>query len=228
MLTALTQLANKPLKLKFGLGTNSKSIPVVFQSPNKLSSHIGNNSVSFEILCAVTSRILGELESVLDVTTQLYCHSKLMFPPGSNPRYIGRLREKPSQTWFLNVIIFGTEDLEDTVGEHLSRYGLYLQDPLGCERHVPYRNPHIIPLESDEIIMADSFGSDSGNLEIERLEAGPDLLAELMKDEIPLPETEAPAIVKTALFPYVSPSPYSFLFCFRIRLTVSIGIKSRH
>jgi len=76
--------------------------------------------------------------------------------------------------------------------------------------------------------MADSFGSDSGNLEIERLEAGPDLLAELMKDEIPLPETEAPAIVKTALFPYVSPSPYSFLFCFRIRLTVSIGIKSRH
>jgi hypothetical protein len=48
--------------------------------------------------------------------------------------------------------------------------------------------------------MTDSFDSARGDIEIERLEAGPDLLAQLMEDDIPLAETEAPDIVKTALF----------------------------
>lgn len=77
---------------------------------------------------------------------------------------------------------------------------MYLQDPLGCEVSVPYRNPHIVTLDSDETVMSDSFDLAFENLEIERLEAGPDLLAQLMEDEVPLPETEAPDIVRTALF----------------------------
>jgi hypothetical protein len=36
------------------------------------------------------------------------------------------------------------------------------------------------------------------------LEIGPDLLAQLMEDAVPLPETDAPAIVTTKLFPYVN------------------------
>jgi SWI/SNF-related matrix-associated actin-dependent regulator of chromatin subfamily A3 len=48
--------------------------------------------------------------------------------------------------------------------------------------------------------MADAFDSLLGNLEIENLEAGPNLLAQLMEEELPLLETEAPAIVKTPLF----------------------------
>lgn len=86
------------------------------------------------------------------------------------------------------------------MGEYLSKHKMYLQDPHGCERYVPYRNPHIIQPISGETVMTDSFDSVIGSLEIERLEAGPDLLAQLMEDDIPLPETEAPDIVKTALF----------------------------
>jgi hypothetical protein len=48
--------------------------------------------------------------------------------------------------------------------------------------------------------MTDSFDSALVNLEVERLEAGPDLLAQLMEGDIPLPETEAPAIVTASLF----------------------------
>jgi hypothetical protein len=77
---------------------------------------------------------------------------------------------------------------------------MYLQDPLGCERSVPYRNPHIIQPDSDEIVMADLFDSTFENIEVERLEAGPDLLAQLMEDDIQLPETEAPDVIKTTLF----------------------------
>jgi len=52
-------------------------------------------------------------------------------------------------------------------------------------------------------IMTDAIDSLIKNLEIERLEMGPDLLAQLMEDEIPLSETDAPTMIKTALFSYV-------------------------
>jgi SWI/SNF-related matrix-associated actin-dependent regulator of chromatin subfamily A3 len=129
---------------------------------------------------------------------QLYCHSKPTLPSGEESK--GRRQGKTSQSWFLNAILFGTLDLENTVGGYLSGYQMYLQDPLCCERSVQYRNPHIIPPELDEVIMTDSFNCLPGNLEIERLEVGPDLLARLMEDELLLTETEAPGIVKTALF----------------------------
>ena len=135
-----------------------------------------------------------------EIKTQLYCHLKLEFSLKGSTHQNGRRREKSSQSWFLNIIIFGTEDLEEKVGEYLSKRKMYLQDPIGCERCVSYRNPHVIPPDSGETVMTDSFDSALGNLEISRLKAGPDLLAQLMEDEIPLPETEAPDIVKTTLF----------------------------
>jgi SWI/SNF-related matrix-associated actin-dependent regulator of chromatin subfamily A3 len=141
---------------------------------------------------------------VAEIETQLYCHSKLEFPLEGGSRQNGRRRGKPSQSWFLNVIIFGREDLGERLGEYLSKHKMYLQDPFGCERCVLYRNPHIIQPDSGGTAMTDTFSSALGNIEIEQLEAGPDLLAQLMEDEIPLPETEAPDIIKTTLFRYIS------------------------
>ena len=48
--------------------------------------------------------------------------------------------------------------------------------------------------------MTGSLEAMPGNVEIERLEAGPDLLAQLMEDENPLDETHTPAGVTTILF----------------------------
>ena len=78
-----------------------------------------------------------------------------------------------------------------------------LDDPLCCDRRVLYRNSHIIQPEMGGEIMTDAIDSLIKNLEIERLEMGPDLLAQLMEDEIPLSETDAPTMIKTALFSYV-------------------------
>lgn len=157
------------------------------------------------------------------VQTQLYCHSKLEFPSERGVRRETRRRGQPLQSWFLNVIIFGPAGLEDKIGAYLERHKMYLQDPIGCERCVPYRNPHIIPPDSDDTIMADVFDSTLGDLEIERLEAGPDLLAQLMEGEIPLPETEAPQTVTTPLFSLVS------LPCDAFRkLKFKPGTRSRH
>ncbi|TAQ86370.1 hypothetical protein B7494_g5289 [Chlorociboria aeruginascens] len=92
-------------------------------------------------------------------------------------------RGKPLQSWFLNIILFGRACLEEKVGEYLSNHKMYLQDPRGCET-----------------VMTSSFDSTLGNLETARLEARPNLLAQLMEDDISLPETEAPDIVKPKLF----------------------------
>lgn len=83
---------------------------------------------------------------------------------------------------------------------------MYLQDPLGCNRSVQYRNPHVFPSESDEIVMTDSFDSSPGDPEIERFDIGPDLLAQLMEDSNLLLETESPDAVKTELFRWSTPS----------------------
>ena len=140
-----------------------------------------------------------------EVTTQLYCHSRLNGSVREGVRHNSRRRGKPLQSWFLNIIFFGKAALEKNLGEYLSNHKMYLQDPRGCEHCVPYLNPHIIQLESLETVMTSSFDSTLGNLEIERLEAGPNLLTQLMEDEIALPETEAPDIVTTKLFKLVSP-----------------------
>ena len=66
-------------------------------------------------------------------------------------------------------------------------------------------NPHIIQLHSDEPMTTDLFRSAHEEVDVERLEAGPDLLAQLMEDNILLPDMEAPDTVRTAIFKYIPP-----------------------
>lgn len=193
-----TQLCDIPVYLRCRLSPNSKHVPVNFRSPNRLSSN--DYSITFDIECLTSAQILCELENAAEINTQLDCYSKIEVSPERSTQQNGRRGGKPSQSWVLNIIIFGREGLEEKVGEYLSMHKMYLQDPLGCERCVPYRNPHIVQPDSGEIVMTSSFDSPLEDQEIERLEAGPDLLAQLMEDEISLPETDAPVIVKTDLF----------------------------
>jgi SWI/SNF-related matrix-associated actin-dependent regulator of chromatin subfamily A3 len=138
------------------------------------------------------------LESAVEITTQLYCHLELDAQFFASSK--GRQRGRTSQTWFLNAILYGPVVLEETVSDFLSKRQMYLQDPLGCDRDVLYRNPHILPQETEGIITIGSLEAMLGSNEIERLEAGPDLLAQLMEDEYPLDETHTPAGVTTILF----------------------------
>lgn len=177
-----------------------KTILVDFHRPNHLSTKHDGLPIDFEITCAASARIVAELKDTAEIKTQLNCHSKLVYASDGHNAPNRRRRGKQKISWSLNIIIFGKESLAEKVGEYLSKRKMYLQDPLGCDRRVFYRNPHILPPESGEIVMADSFDLVPGNVEIERLEEGPDLLAQLMEDDIALPETEAPDSVKTDLF----------------------------
>jgi SWI/SNF-related matrix-associated actin-dependent regulator of chromatin subfamily A3 len=181
-----------------------RNVPVTFREPNVLYSH-DDNSIEFEIQSATHSRILSELDTLEDVTLQTYCYSRLELPFQNSTQALKRRRGQESRVWRLNVIIYGILDLRDTIGQCLSKRRLYLQDPIDCERNVLYRNPHMISKGGD-IVMTESFRTPPTEIEIERLSVGPDLLAQLMAEQIPLPESEPPTTVTTRLFRFV-PSP---------------------
>jgi SWI/SNF-related matrix-associated actin-dependent regulator of chromatin subfamily A3 len=183
------------------MSPNSRNIPVLFQYPNSLISKGAPSYTTFEIASNEESAILAELESAEEITTQLYCHPKQ--DPYLLANINGKQRGKTLQKWFVNAIIYGDITFEEAVGDFLSKRRMYLQDPIGCDRNVLYRNPHIIYHGVEDIVMTDSLESALGMLEIERLEAGPDLLSQLMEDEDPLQETDAPVNVETDLFRWV-------------------------
>jgi len=177
------------------------NLPVVFQTPNILIYQQNNETVVLEVTNPIQARILSELGATAEIESQLYCYKEQGHAPDNQTR---RRRGKESQPWYLNGILYGPPHLEEAIGEFLSKNQMYLQDPLGCDRRLPYRNPHIIPSETGEILMTDPLRSLARNLEIERLDVGPDLLAKLMvDDEAPLAETEATDIVTTKLYRFV-------------------------
>ena len=134
---------------------------------------------------------------------QMFCYSRVQCLPQSSSQAHNRRKGRPSRIWFLNVIIYGTVAIEDAVDQYLSRNRAYLQDPIDCKRNVLYRNPHMISHDG-KVLMTDSFKASVSSLEIERLSVGPDLLAQLMAEQSPLPETEPPDVVTTSLFWYLS------------------------
>lgn len=164
--------------------------------------------LSFDIPCPKAIRILADLQDVKEVSTQLFCYKKS--EPDAWTNSGKRQKSSLPLVWLLDMILFGPSDLEYVIGSYLTGLQMYLQDPFGCKRHVVYRNPHIIPPESGDVVMADSFDT-TATLAIETLEAVPDLLAQLLQDEIPLAETEPPSSVKTPLFRYLSTNNIKWL-----------------
>jgi SWI/SNF-related matrix-associated actin-dependent regulator of chromatin subfamily A3 len=195
----LHQLCDIPVNPSGGFNINSIQIPVGFRYPHQLSSNCG--AISFEIRYEYSATLLAELRSITEISTQLYCHLKEVNSDseGHHHQRQGKRRRKKQQLWYLNIILYGAQCLGDKIGDYLSRRKMYLQDPLGCTHCVPYLNPHVITSDSSEIVMSDSFDI-VGDLGIERLEPGPDLLARLMEDDVSLPETEAPESVISSLF----------------------------
>lgn len=192
------QLSHIPVKLKNQFSSDSRNLPAVFQIPNIVRSDNTNKTILWEIESYEVSTLLEELGSAEGIESQLYCYTD------QDTHFLatlgGRQKRDKQHTWFLNVIIYGPAILEEIIGESLSSRKLYLQDPLGCNRNVQYRNPHLLSPETQKITMTSSIEFAIGNLEIEQLEIGPDLLARLMENQESLLETNAPTGVKTSLF----------------------------
>jgi hypothetical protein len=53
-------------------------------------------------------------------------------------------RQKTRIVALASVIIYGPDDLGEDLGTFLDSSGYFLQDPFGCDRDVPYKNPHCV------------------------------------------------------------------------------------
>ncbi|KAH8160523.1 hypothetical protein CIB48_g7728 [Xylaria polymorpha] len=66
---------------------------------------------------------------------------QFMFKSIAGQTYSNR---QPRRVESASAIIYGPEELSDDAGEFLDRCNYVLQDPFGCERNVPYKNPHCL------------------------------------------------------------------------------------
>lgn len=123
----------------------------------------------------------------------------------------------------LSVSIYGENTLFEKVGKFLTDYQLYLQRPTVCGKNVPYRNPQSLIWrdESSHIPLGDEKPGASSNIEDVDPTVDP---ARDLECEHFMPETNAPAIIRTPLLRYaiVSPPP---LTCSNL---CSVVIKSKH
>ena len=202
-LNTFEQLSNIPVRLIDCLDAPNRFL-VVFESPDILRAQDSSANQILHVENSEDAYILTQLKNINEVKTQSYCHARTMINPLNKLRRNGRGDGVLRRTWVLNTILYGLPDLEMIIGKFLARHNMHLQDPLHCGRNVPYRNPHMISPEDGKTIMTGSLEQELGNLHVEALESGPDLLSKLMKDEVPLAESEAPHTVKTRLFRFVT------------------------
>ena len=98
----------------------------------------------------------------------------------------------------MNTIVYGPEELCDAVGTHLTKCGVYLQEPLNCDRDVQYLNPQVLS-RVKEMVKTSSLMTLNETPEEEKVISSEDLFFELSSDAH-LSLTEAPESIETPLY----------------------------
>lgn len=110
-----------------------------------------------------------------------------------------QLAESQNNTFALSVILYGTMDKFDDIGDFFSQCSEYLQSPLRCDRNVPYRNPQSLCGREENPPMMNQFQARLSSSEIETLAQTADPSAELETKKV-YHESEPPAAVRTPLY----------------------------
>jgi hypothetical protein len=85
----------------------------------------------------------------------------------------------------------------ERIGKFFELVDIYLQDPVFCNRDVPYRNPHVLA-EEDGIITTSSLSSTQ---QLEYFITPGDIFDQLLISDR-LPEAETPQSIRTMLHRY--------------------------
>ena len=197
------KLDNIPVQLlqSNALSEHATSTPVSFNSNSK-SLHLElDTGFVFGKLDPRYSQVLEVLRDQPAIEIQAYVAHTL-----SLSRSQGRAK-KPSRTKTalqtkyvtLSVVLYGTMDIFEAVGEFLLQCSGYLQSPLRCDRNVPYRNPQSLSGTDEDPPMTFQFLSELPSTRVETSTQGADPSAAL-ETEDSLPESEAPAAIQTPLY----------------------------
>jgi SWI/SNF-related matrix-associated actin-dependent regulator of chromatin subfamily A3 len=94
----------------------------------------------------------------------------------------------------LSIIVYGPMEIYDDIGDFFQDCDLYLQDPIECDRDVPYRNPHRLSGRDRDVPMTSVFGREV----VDVLSEQPDNF-ETLFTSIDLPEMDTPQMLETSL-----------------------------
>lgn len=172
----------------------STPIPVLLKGSGTLCRESDSSLIA--TLQGPALKALQVLQNENDLDLQLLCW------PSSSPKATkGRDRKlqkafKPSA--YLSVIIYGSLDLFDDVGEFLQKCEMYLQDPPLSQRSFPYRNPHRLFGPEDESPSKDQQELEQSSLDMEIVKGFADPFAGLEYEKY-LPETEGSCALATPL-----------------------------
>jgi SWI/SNF-related matrix-associated actin-dependent regulator of chromatin subfamily A3 len=144
------------------------------------------------------AKILSSIGSEDGIQLQIYCrtinHRAARGKKGSRRPGDNELQ------YVMNTIIYGPEDLHDSVGDYALSCGIFLQDPVDCDRNVFYSNPQVL-CRSGERLMTYDLASLNRAPEIEKFISQDDIFSKLSSDDY-LPLTEAPDTIRTTLYRY--------------------------
>jgi SWI/SNF-related matrix-associated actin-dependent regulator of chromatin subfamily A3 len=143
-----------------------------------------------------TSEILMRLVVDPEMVSQLIVRK--------DPLAIARDAKFPRDTvMYLSVILYGSRDCFAIVGDFMTRCGRYLEDPVGCDRNVPYMNPHcLFSLYETPTMTLDLPPAPSHHVENIK-QTYSDILAGFETTD-PLYKTPTPKCLRTILKAYVS------------------------
>jgi hypothetical protein len=85
------------------------------------------------------------MECLLKISDEQDTDMQVMLSNSNSPKGTRRGHSRKTGTvGWISVIIYGPADLAEDIGDFLDKCGYYLQDPYGCDRVLPYENPHCI------------------------------------------------------------------------------------
>lgn len=141
-----------------------------------------------------TSGILQRLVADPELVTQLTLRNDALISDN-------RTKSKGRLVGYLSIIIYGPRDYLRSLGDFMTQCGRYLEDPIGCDRNVPYLNPQCLfsmhgnPPMTFELTDAFDVGAE------DKMDYS-DILAGFQTTDI-LFETPTPDLLQTTLKPYV-------------------------
>lgn len=104
----------------------------------------------------------------------------------------------------VSVIIYGSVETFDDVGIFFQECGLYLQDPIGCDRNVPYCNPHRLSVPKDQVQLTFDLMQSRSDSSMRQIHKADSLDGLTIPRE--LPGLETPHLLRTKLLPYYLPT----------------------
>jgi hypothetical protein len=166
--------------------------PIRFESPRTIRYGVGDAPAGW--LDDYGGKLLGTLVADSELILQLVTLSTPVAPTTGKKTFKNALS--------LGVIIYGPRYLFSHIGDFMTQAGCYLDDPVGCDRNVPYMNPQYLCSFHEEPSMTFELSQLQHSLVENSAQASRDILSGFETTE-DLDLSDTPTALRTKLQMYV-------------------------